>query len=1032
MLGVVSADLRQAAWPKRTFKLRQDNGGRGGQNFVAATSQAQNGAQKAATDNNKGVVYYNEPNTFNYQGLKNQRQNNYDNFLRSNIDNEQDNRNFNNEAGLDMQPFRTCESQAPLTYPHNNGGNAKCDGSLQNVNGGQQMTPVLTASPGEPRMTPLRWNNPHASEIEVNLWIMCSDPPTIVPVKKPTCSGEGNQNNILQWAIPADFNEMDWKSCASTACFNGCNTAGDCMLQVYAHSVETRQYSSATPIVIGGTFTGQKLPYNSVPKDQAEKNSFVYPENYDLEAIILGVTPGNPQQQGKRTKTGQVRNTEQVDPKTYLKVCASSEPNGVKANGDQAAQVELKNANVSPIQTLNSPNTNLYLCKRDENEIQAEQTVDKVYFEVFTSPNGQQFTAVTGGQRTENYSPYEFSSEDHFGGPGVKKIKVTITLYDANVQPIVREVFLDLRNAGRWRFRRHLKAACPAGLAEPVQDVRFNLAALKRETCMPSTDPNANYAATTLQRAVLHSDVANHAYQNSDYSPYMGQQAGEISRTMQAAAVVHMTSGNRGELGKNMIPNQVKQLVKNLNKKVNNIYKNYEKVANKIIDDLSKAQKNGQNQQVGAQKLGVAFRAEEKGATSTKRLKTTTYVPSFAVANYNTDVIAKAIEQRTGGNKNAYKDILTAANPKTNEQYVMIYTTTLNRMLSDFQKAAEYGVTYQASIQKVPCSVLKTQNRALYELSKRNGNNAQAADCCCEGNLANTNPGGCGATFNSATAHKKRNAANKKDGGLYAARSFMHQHYRSMYNCPSSCIERTQDQNGNLAQALSKTSKGTCVTYINGADQCVDTKANNGGETDCRCCACIYDNADPSLCLLGFGDGKLPDGAVSESVQLPKQDFGAIKQRIQAPPKPERESNVRRAAGFAALSLDDTAICHTESKYTCPGDNQEFLTQTEIDNRVNSEACTDSPGTKIDDMCQDTVCDQDPDSAACETAKARCKYDPDSGSMCQPEKGTSDPCFDCVCSADNCFNAKYSLYGVDSGNSAYLALTSMIVLAAVL
>merc|ERR1712151_865210 len=91
----------------------------------------------------------------------------------------------------------------------------------------------------------------------------------------------------------------------------------------------------------------------------------------------------------------------------------------------------------------------------------------------------------------------------------------------------------------------------------------------------------------TVQRAVLHSDVANHAYQDSDYSPYMGQQACEISHTMQAASVIHMTSGSRGELGKNSIPNQVKQLVKQLNKKVNNIYQNYEKVANKIIDDLT-------------------------------------------------------------------------------------------------------------------------------------------------------------------------------------------------------------------------------------------------------------------------------------------------------------------------------------------------------------------------------------------------------------------------------------------------------------
>merc|ERR1711937_466782 len=81
--------------------------------------------------------------------------------------------------------------------------------------------------------------------------------------------------------------------------------------------------------------------------------------------------------------------------------------------------------------------------------------------------------------------------------------------------------------------------------------------------------------------------------------------------------------------------------------------------------------------------------------------------------------------------------------------------------------------------------------------------------------------------------------------------------------------------------------------------------------------------------------------------------------------------------------------------------------------------------------CQDTPCDKDPDSSLCLTSLERCKYDPDSGVMCQP-KSPNDPCEDCLCYVDNCFDKKYSAYGVDSGNSAYLALTSMIVLAAVL
>merc|ERR1719331_1716318 len=98
----------------------------------------------------------------------------------------------------------------------------------------------------------------------------------------------------------------------------------------------------------------------------------------------------------------------------------------------------------------------------------------------------------------------------------------------------------------------------------------------------------------------------NHAYQNSNYSPYSGQQHGEISRNLQAAAVVHMTSGNRGELGKNAIPKAQKQTLKALNKAVNNIYKNYEKVANKVIDTLTKS--GGTNTAaMGVQQLGTSF-----------------------------------------------------------------------------------------------------------------------------------------------------------------------------------------------------------------------------------------------------------------------------------------------------------------------------------------------------------------------------------------------------------------------------------------
>ena len=63
----VSADLRMASQPKAGFNVRQRNPVQ----FVSKTA------------------LYMEPSDFAYNGLKQQRQNAYDNFLRSNIDNEQ-------------------------------------------------------------------------------------------------------------------------------------------------------------------------------------------------------------------------------------------------------------------------------------------------------------------------------------------------------------------------------------------------------------------------------------------------------------------------------------------------------------------------------------------------------------------------------------------------------------------------------------------------------------------------------------------------------------------------------------------------------------------------------------------------------------------------------------------------------------------------------------------------------------------------------------------------------------------------------
>merc|ERR1719401_139091 len=277
-----------------------------------------------------------EPSDFGYNGLKNQRQNNYDNFLRSNIDNEQDNRNFVNEDGKDHMPFRSYETA----------GNDAGEGTVQtkmraasaNDTGVTKAGNYIEVKEGEPYVVPLRWNNPHAAELEVNIWIMNKGSQKyVVPVLKPTCSGEGYQDNVFDFKVPEDFPS------------DLCGAVGECVLQIYAHSVESRMYSSGTPIIVNG-------------------------------------------------------------------------------------------------------------------------------------------------------------------------------------------------GTGNWN-------ALKAKVQKAKQDVKFNLASL-RPLCLSRSDPSSHIAKSELFEARLSSDVYNHAYQNSDFSPYAGQQPHDISQNLQASCILKMTANNFGELGK--------------------------------------------------------------------------------------------------------------------------------------------------------------------------------------------------------------------------------------------------------------------------------------------------------------------------------------------------------------------------------------------------------------------------------------------------------------------------------------------------
>lgn len=453
----VSADLRMASTPRNGWKVESRN------NRVKF---------------NQTFSLYMEPSDFNFQQLKNQRDNGaYDQFLRSNIDNEHDKRNFKTEAGRDMLPFRSFEGAARDT-----------SATVKNKIPSSTPGPVLTATPGQPYIVPFRWNNPHASELEVNVWIFANSKQYVVPVRKPTCSGEGYQDNVITFTIPSDFNTA---VASSVANWQGCKKTGDCVLQIYAHSVETRTYAIGTPLVVNG----------NVP------------------------------------------------------------------------------------------------------------------------------TAVTA---------------------------------DANVK-------------------------------EAKIEVGTNIGLLARETCLPSNSPNADITKTEVREPRFISDQFNHAYQNSDYSPYSGQQPDSISRNLQAASVLRMITGNRGELGKALLwRNRTRaDLQKSIEKKFEQLYRRYESIANDIIDAVKDKTpyKSTDVLNGGNQKTAECFRCAEVGATSTNRLRTTTYIPSFTLQASEVDTAKQYIAPK-------YKNMLSASNT------VQIYVATLLDMSEELRKAAQFGLLYQPAVVK--------------------------------------------------------------------------------------------------------------------------------------------------------------------------------------------------------------------------------------------------------------------------------------------------------------------------------------------
>jgi len=244
-----------------------------------------------------------------------------------------------------------------------------------------------------------------------------------------------------------------------------------------------------------------------------------------------------------------------------------------------------------------------------------------------------------------------------------------------------------------------------------------------------------------------------------------------------------------------------------------------------------------------------------------------------------------------------------------------------------------------------------------------------------------------------------------------------------LYNCLQACIDRKTDENNNLAPPLVKTSQGTCLTQINQQNQC---EANNvalePGAIDCKSCECCYNNAPPEQCTAAF-----PAAGPSTGV-VPADRFQDVIKRFTHLPKTFEAMGNVALTDDSPLITDDTAICHTESTFTCP-DNSD----ANFEVQANAGLCTETQSTQIDEMCRDTPCDKDAESTKCLDSLSRCEYDPESGVMCTPNS-ENDACIDCVCDSCDCSDRAYYPTRLVCGASltAGLAFLSMIVFAAVL
>jgi len=218
----------------------------------------------------------------------------------------------------------------------------------------------------------------------------------------------------------------------------------------------------------------------------------------------------------------------------------------------------------------------------------------------------------------------------------------------------------------------------------------------------------------------LVSDVWNHAYQNRDYSPYSGQQPESISQNLQAACVLKMTTGDRGELGRQLMYKDNRtafEYSKKLRKKVDNLIKAYESITIQIIEAvghnmtslgiMKTKQNKGKYLHI---QTNNCFRCAEVGSRTSKRKTTNTYIPSF-------EIPAKLLHDAAQYVPPAYGHLITIRNDGVG--VLQIYNAVVEDMNKDLLEASKtHGLHYQGAKLKTEKMATKSDPSSFMKIVK--------------------------------------------------------------------------------------------------------------------------------------------------------------------------------------------------------------------------------------------------------------------------------------------------------------------------